>query len=80
MRDMYRESYDSPHQSFASVYEYPVEEIERAEGERVMKKIMSMKALHLHNSNFEVLKGVYGAQAVSSKAKFEKLLFTYEDT
>lgn len=40
---------------------------------------MSMKALHLHNQNFEILKAIYGSQAVSSASKFRELLFTYEE-
>jgi hypothetical protein len=71
-----REMYEGPN---PSVYEYPVEEIEHAESQRILRKIMSMKALHLHNQNFEILKATYGLQAVSSASKFQELLFTYEE-
>lgn len=32
----------------ASAYDYPVEEIAFTESQRILRKIMSMRALHLH--------------------------------
>ena len=72
MREMHEGS--SP-----SVYDYPAEEIANSESQRVLRKIMSMKALHLHNQNFERLKVVYGAKALGTAKDFKQLLFTYEE-
>lgn len=35
--------------------EYPVEEIALSESNRVLRKIVSMRALHLHKANFDKL-------------------------
>lgn len=37
----------------ASVYDYPIDEIKQTEANRVLKKIISMRALHHHKSNFD---------------------------
>ena len=61
------------------MYDYPSEQISIGEDQRVMRKILSMKALHLHFNNFQVLKAIYATKKITKQVHFQQLLFTYDD-
>ena len=62
-----------------SIYDFPTHEITLEDQTRILRKIMSMRALSHHAEVFDKIQTIFGKDKTSNIEQFQSIFFSYEE-